>query len=404
MTMARLVRGEPPPWLLPTLASLRAELGALQPRLASRVAALRAGSLARCDRVWLNASAACPVPDRVIAELSQAIAEPHVTLERGADTHTQQLSSLLERHIAAFCSRYSDGYGTLVLGHNATHVLLALGRTLLCEEPERGIAHGVLDHRASYLLSSLPGWRKRTLVPYSETGFYERHTLTGLRADSVLVLNVLHHMFGTLQHDALACIAADVPTILDLSQAINTLPPRHLDRFMRRAFAAVFNLGKAFSPASVGVLWLRDPELAQRVLDTNPELSGSVSGLTVKTLASACSYLYEAVDDDWYTYVRTLTRYAMARFAELDHVSLIGCCSFEANTHKLGIVSLNVAGMTAAELGTYLDAQGFAVRADGRCTADGDRTGEYECVRLSLLPHITPENVDALAEALRACA
>jgi selenocysteine lyase/cysteine desulfurase len=325
-------------------------------------------------------------------------------LERGADAHTQQLSSLLERQIAAFCGRYAEGYGTLLLGHNATHVLLALGRTLLCERPELGIAHGALDHRASYLLSSLPGWRQRVLVPYSETGFYERHSLTGLRADSVLVLNVLHHMFGTLQHDALECVAPEVPMVLDLSQAINMLPPGQLNCFMRRSLAAVFNLGKAFSPASVGVLWLRDPQLAQRVLEVNPELSGSVSGLTVKTLASASSYLYEAVDEDWYAYVWTLTRYTMARLAELDHVSLIGCRSFEANTCKLGIVSLNVAGMTPAELGMYLDAQGFAVRADGRCTADGESTREYDCVRLSLLPHITPENIDALAEALRACA
>lgn len=404
MTVGREAFSRAEPLWLPTLASLRAELRALQPRLASRVAALRAGSLARCDRVWLNASAACPVPSRVIAELAQALAEPHVTLERGADAHTQQLGSLLEQHIAAFCSRYAEGYGTLVLGHNATHVLLALGRTLLCEQPELGIAHGVLDHRASYMLSSLPGWQQRVLVPYSETGFYERHTLTTLRADSVLLLNVLHHMFGTLQHDALDHISPDVAMIADLSQAINMLPPSHSSRFMQRAFAAVFNLGKAFSPASVGVLWLRDPELAERVLEVNPELSGSVSGLTVKTLASACSYLYEAVDDDWYAYVWTLTRYAMARLAELEHVSLIGCRSFETNTHKLGIVSLNVAGMTPTELGMYLDSQGFAVRADGRCTADGDSTREYDCVRLSLLPHITPDEIDALTDALRACA
>ena len=392
------------PWHVPTLASLRAELLALQPRLASRVEALRAGSLARCDRVWLNAAAACPVPSSVLSALTHALAGPHLTLQRGADAHTQELSSLLEQQIAAFCGRYAEGCGTLLVGHNATHMLLALGRTLVCEQPELGIAHGALDHRASFVLSSLPGWRHRVLVPYSEAGFYERHTLAGLRADSVFLLNVLHHMFGTLQHDALACVATEVPMISDLSQAMSTLPPHHVARFMRRSLAAVFNLGKAFSPASVGVLWLRDPKLAQRVLEVNPELSGSVSGLTVKTLASAFSYLHEAVDDDWYAYVWTLTRYAMARCAELDHVSLIGCSSFAANTHKLGIMSLNVVGMSPAELGTHLDARGFAVRADGRCTADGDSTGEYDCVRISLLPHVTLDEIDALADALRACA
>lgn len=388
-----------------TQASLQAELRALQPRLARRVDALRAGSIARSHRVWLNAAAACPVPECVISELTQALAEPHVTLERGADAHTEQLGSLFEQQVTTFCSRYADGYGTLLLGHNATHVLLALGRTLLRERPDLGVAHGVLDHKASYALSRLPGWRERVHIPYSETGFYERHTLTSLRADSVLLLNVLHHMFGTLQHDALASVAPDVPMILDLSQAMSSLPPRHLQSFMQRALGAVFNLGKAFSPASLGVLWLHDPELAKRVLEVNPELGGSVSGLTVRTLASATSYLYGAVDEDWYAYVWTLTRYTLARFAELDHVSLIGCQSFEANTHKQGIVCFNVTGMTPAELGVYLDAQGFAVRADGRCTADGgDNTGEYDCVRISLLPHISSEDIDALVDALRACA
>jgi selenocysteine lyase/cysteine desulfurase len=185
---------------------------------------------------------------------------------------------------------------------------------------------------------------------------------------------------------------------------MSTLPAAQLAQFMRRADAAVWNLGKAFSPSSIGVLWLRDPGLAQRVLTLNPELAGSVSSLTVKTLASASSYLYGAVDDDWHAYIRALTRYTLARLAELDHVSLIGCRSFEANTHRLSIVSLTVHGMTPQELGIYLDGQGFAVRADGNCTRADEASSPSVCVRISLLPHITPEDIDALTDALRACA
>jgi selenocysteine lyase/cysteine desulfurase len=391
-------------WLAQTLTALRSELEGLQPRLASRVEALRGGSLARSQGVWLNAAAACPVPREVLLEVAEALWDPHVTLERGADARTRALSALWQAQITGFCAGYAEGQGTLLLGHTATHVLLALGRTLSSEQPGIAIAHGDVDHKASYALSGLPGWRERSLVPYSEAGFYDRRSLAQLPADSVLLLNVLHHMYGTLQHDALASTPLHVPIILDLSQALCVLPPSHLTGFLRRATGAVFNAGKAFSPSSLGVLWLRDTALARRVLDVNPELAGSVSGLAIKTLASSLRYLQAALDDDWHRYVTALTRYTLARLSALEHVSIIGCGSFEAHTSRLGIVSLTVEGMSPAELGVYLDAQGFAVRADGHCTADGAVTGEYDCVRISLLPHVTPEHIDDLIDALRACA
>jgi selenocysteine lyase/cysteine desulfurase len=384
--------------------ALREELSRLAPRLASRVDALRAGSLARCDRVWLNAAAACPVPREVLEELADALFDPHLTLDRGADAHTRSLAELWQAQVTSFCAHYAEGHGTLLLGHTATHVLMALGRTLLHVQPGLAIAHGDLDHKASYALSGLSGWRERSLIRYSDAGFYDRRSLSQLPADSLLVLNVLHHMYGTLQHDALASTPSHVPIVLDLSQALCTLPPTHLTGFMQRAVAAVFNLGKVFSPSALGVLWVRDPALARRVLELNPELSGSVSGLAIKSFASALRYVQATVDDDWHAYLWALTRYALARLSELEHVSLIGCSSFEANTSKLGIVSLTVQGMSPAELGVYLDAQRFAVRADGRCTADGAVSGEYDCVRISLLPHVTPDEIDALIEVLRACA
>lgn len=391
-------------WQSAARGHLRSELSTLQARLATRAAALRRGTLRHSERVWLNASAACPVPEAVIEALTRALNEPHVTLERGADPHTRSATQLLAAESERFCDRYASGQGTLVLGHNATHVLLALGRTLLHEQPGLSVAHGAVDHKASFALSSLPGWRQRVLVPYSDAGFYDRRTLSELAPESVLVLNVLHHMYGTLQHDALACVDGRLPLVLDLSQALSMLPAAQLDAFMSRAIAAVWNLGKTFSPTSLGVLWLRDAKLASRVLAINPELAGSVSGFSIKALASASSFLYEAVDDDWYRYVSTLTRYALARFDELPHLSLIGCRSFEANTQKLGIISFTHESMTPEELGMYLDAQGFAVRADGRCTADGVTSDSHDCVRISLLPHLTSQDIDALVEALRACA
>ena len=384
-------------------AELLEKIEQITPALKTRILDLRSGSLQQQRGVWLNSSAACPVPNSVITDLELALHKPHVTIDRGTDDRTRDIAELTKTFTKDFCQRYTQGAGSLIFGYNATHVLLALGRALLETRSDLTVAHGGPDHKSSYAFSHLPGWQHRKLIPYSETGFYERFSVQTLPDNSVLLLNALHHMYGTMQGSILAHIPQTTNIVVDVSQALNSMPPDKLLPFMNRANAAVFNVGKSFSPLSVGVLWVRDQKLAETVIECNPELQGSVSSLQIEMLTSTGKFLAQTVDADWYEYIWYLTRYLLAALSQLEHISVIGCNSWQSNTDKLGIVSFNANSMSAQELGVYLNSKGFAVRADGSCTGDKETRQNYDHVRISLLPHITTNDIDALVGVLKEC-
>lgn len=382
----------------------RYKLEQLHIRLENRISDLRNGSLKQQKGVWLNSSAACPVPASVLKDIEQALLKPHATIGRGTDARTQEINSVSEKFCKDFCKRYAKGAGAVILGYNTTHMLLALGRAILKTRPHSIVAHGDPDHKASYAFSSLAGWHNRVLIPYLETGFYEQYSTETLPNNAVFLINALHHMHGTMQTSVLPYIPQTTMVVVDLSQALSNMPPEQLTPFMSRADAAVFNIGKTFSPLSTGVLWVRDIKLAQAVLECNPELRGSVSSLQIEALTSAGKFLSESVDEDWYEYIWYLTRYALVSLSQLAHVSVIGCNSWQSDTDKLGIISINIDYMSAQELGMYLDSKGFAVRADGSCTGNQQTKTNYDHVRISLLPHVAPKDIDALVQALKECA
>lgn len=385
-------------------AALRQELASSQRALDREIQDLRDGSLRGHLGTWLNAGAASPVPRSVLSSLSLALQAPHVTLERGSDVATFGAGEALREQTAALGRRFGVAGGALYLGHNTTHLLLALGRALSTGDAPRAFAHGHPDHRASYVVADLPGWRERIRIPYSHTGFYERRTTSELPPGTVMLLCVLHPWFGTVQRDVLSALPPDTTVILDLSQALRVMAPAQLAPFLRVADAAVFSLGKTFSPLSAGVAFVRDEALFRALAARNPELTASVSSFSVSALAASLGFMQAAVTERWSTHLQLLTRYLLCRLAELEHITVVGCASFEGNIERLGLVSLRSAGLSAAELGQFLSSHGFNARADGTCMGEDQDLARYESVRISLLPHVTSGDIDRLIEVLGSCA
>jgi hypothetical protein len=340
----------------------------------------------------------------VVRDLMRAVAAPHVSLGRGADSHSRDAQLLRDAVSELFCETFAGGRGTLLYGHNATHVLLALGRALLQDGSFKSVAHGHPDHKASYALSALPGWQQRLRIPYSEAGFYERHGLATLPDGCVVLLSALHPVYGTVQLDGLSSLPTHAALVSDVSQALKVMSARQLSAFFERSMAAVFNLGKVFSACSLGVLWVREPALAERVLSANPELDASLAGLSMHAVDSSLRFVRAHVNQVWFEYLAMLTRYALVALQALPHVTVFGCTSWLASSARVSIVSFTVEGLDSREVGTYLDGMGLAVRADGDCLGDTHEPRTQQLVRVSLLPHITTQDIDTLVNALAGCA
>ena len=389
-----------------TAARLRDELSAGELRLKPAIDDLRAGSLQQHRGLWLNTAGACPVPKTVVQALQAALSAPHVTLQRGHDRETRAAALALREVTRRFERRLGLPAGQIVLGHNTTHLLLAVGRALLTLRPGSPwtVAHGDPDHRASYVFSALPGWKARALVPYSHNGLYEQRAITALPPQSVFLMTAQHPLYGAVQGDALRALRADTHMIVDGAQALKWLSPAQLAPFLQRSEAAVFSLGKAFSPLSAGFAWVRDAALTECLLAQNPELSGSVSGFSVAALSATQDFLDRTVDAHWSAHTFALTRYLLLLLSGLDHITVLGCPSFQDNSDRIGLVSLRADNMTPEELAMHLEASGFSTRADGTCAGPIEEQQAHAAVRISLLPHVRFHDIDHLVLSLAACA
>jgi cysteine desulfurase/selenocysteine lyase len=94
-----------------------------------------------------------------------------------------------------------------------------------------------------------------------------------------------------------------------------------------------------------------------------------------------------------------LTREALARLAEVEDLTLYGPRDPD---ERVGVVAFNLAGIHPHDLAAALDAEGVAVRAGHHCAQPlARRLGVAGTVRASFYVYTVPEDVEALAGALR---
>ena len=178
-----------------------------------------------------------------------------------------------------------------------------------------------------------------------------------------------------------------------------------------------FSGHKMMGPTGIGVLWGR-----RELLEEMPPLFGGGEmirsvGLYDTTyndlpykfeagtppiaeavgLGEAVAYLESLGMDQVQAYEEELVAYALRRLSELDGVRIYG------PARRGGLVSFNVEGVHAHDVATILDQHGVAVRAGHHCAQPLMRWLDVPAtVRASFYVYNTPEDVDALIEALSA--
>ena len=113
-------------------------------------------------------------------------------------------------------------------------------------------------------------------------------------------------------------------------------------------------------------------------------------------LSAAIDYLTEIGMDKVAAKERELLDYATERLGEIDLLRLIG-----AADKKAGIISFEVDGVHAHDVGTILDREGIAVRVGHHCAQPlMDRFGITGTVRASFGLYNDKTDVDALVKSL----
>jgi len=177
-----------------------------------------------------------------------------------------------------------------------------------------------------------------------------------------------------------------------------------------------FSGHKIFSPTGVGVLYGK-----RALLDSMPPYKGggemikvvSFSGTTfnevphkfeagtpniagVIGMAAGLDYVSELGISKIANYEHDLLEYGTQKLLTIDGLKIIGDAE-----HKASILSFQIDGVHASDLGTLLDHQGIAIRVGHHCAMPVmEFFGVEATARASLAFYNTKEDIDALVSAI----
>jgi len=281
------------------------------------------------------------------------------------------------------------------------------------------------------------GEHHANFVPWQELALRTGATLrvVGLRDDGTLDLDDARRVIGARTRvvafthvsnvtavinpvDDLVALAHAVGAlaVLDACQSAPHLP---LDLRALDVDFAVFSGHKMLAPTGIGVLYGR-----AELLDSLPPFLTGGSMITTVTadrtdylpapqrfeagtqrvsqaiaLAAAVGYLRDVGMDAVAAWEHTLGERLLSGLLEVDGVRVLGPSTAE---HRSGLVSFDVEGVHAHDVGQYLDDLGIAVRVGHHCAQPLHRRfGVTASTRASTYLYNTTDDVDVLLDGVR---
>jgi selenocysteine lyase/cysteine desulfurase len=179
----------------------------------------------------------------------------------------------------------------------------------------------------------------------------------------------------------------------------------------------VFSGHKMYGPTGMGVLWGKADvlnalppyrtggEMIQRVSKEETTFNvlpfkyeaGTPNIEAVVGFREAVAFCNEVGKAAMHAHEVALAKYAIAELEKLEGVVI-----YAKEVNRVGVVSFNVKGIHASDIGTLLDQQGVAVRTGHHCTQPlWDALGELGSVRASFAVYNNREEIDVFISALK---
>lgn len=259
-----------------------------------------------------------------------------------------------------------------------------------------------------------------TLVPFDAQGFIDPNDIDrAIGPDTKLVVvNHASNVLGTIQPVADVggvCAARGVPLLVDASQSAGQIPVSMTEM---QAAAVVFTGHKSlYGPTGIGGLIVHpDLDIAttrfggtgvhSHSLIHTPSFphrleAGTHNLMGIIGLGLAVDYLSEKGLAASYRQIMALTRRLYQALATIDGVTLYAT---EDLSRRLGVLSINIAGMAPEDVGAILDADfDIAVRVGLHCAPLVHQTlgtGKLGAVRFSIGHFNTEIDIDRAVDAV----
>ncbi|ODU96501.1 MAG: cysteine sulfinate desulfinase [Thiomonas sp. SCN 64-16] len=400
-------------------------------RLAPQLAAIReqfpilAQTVHGKPLVYLDNAATTQKPLAVLEAMRAFEVRDYANVHRGVHVLSQRATDAFEaarEKVAAFVHARSAGEIVFVRGATEAINLVAQSFARARLQPGDEVLVTAMEHHADIvpwqMVCDATGAKLR-VAPIRDDGALDLQALPELLAPRTRMVAVTHvsNVLGTVNDVASVAHLAHargVPVLVDGAQAVAHLP---VDVQALGCDFYVFSGHKLYGPTGIGVLWGRAEMLdamppyqgggdmirsvsferityadpPTRFEAGTPHITGAVG------LAAAIDFVQGLGWDAIAQHERTLLERAQSALSRIPGLRIYGTVP-----DKIGVISFNIDGLHAHDLGTIADAEGVAIRAGHHCAMPlMKRYGVAAMARSSLGVYNKEDDIDALVRAVR---
>lgn len=374
--------------------------------------------------VYLDNAATTQKPRAVVEAIAQEYYSVNANVHRGVHFLSQQATTLHEdarERVRAFIGAKSVSEIVFTRGTTESLNLVAtsFGETFLHEGDE--VLLTVMEHHSDIVPWQL--LRERLgivikVIPMNDAGELDMEAYERLFTPRTRLVCVAHvsNVLGTVNPIARMAEVAHAHGAYLLADGAQSVPHFKVDVQALGCDFLTFSGHKIYGPTGIGVLYGREALLEQmqpyqgggemiaRVTfekTTYERLpykfeAGTPDYVGSHALAAAIDYVEGIGMDRITAHERELTKYAMARMADIPGMQLYGTAP-----DKDAVVAFNVKDIHPLDLGTLLDRLGIAIRTGHHCAQPlMARCGVEGMARASFALYNTKDEIDAFVAGL----
>ena len=374
---------------------------------------------------YLDSAASAQMPQQVIDRLTHYHSREHANIHRGVHYLSEQATNAYEaarKKVQRFINAAHDREVIFTRGTtNAINTVAhGFGRAFVGEGDEIVISH--MEHHSNIvpwqMLCEEKGASLR-VIPVDDLGqlvMEQYRKLLGERTKLVALTHV-SNVLGTVNpvKEMIAMAhAQDIPVLIDGAQGV---PHMKVDVQELDCDFYAFSGHKMCGPTGIGILYGKEALLEKMqpyegggdmILSVTLEKTtyntipykfeaGTPPIAAAIGLGSAVDYLESIGLDAIEAHEHNLVAYSFEAFSALEGVRVYGTAP-----NKAGVLSFNIEGVHAHDVGTILNDEGVAVRTGHHCAQPlMQRYGIPATARASFYLYNTLEEVDQLVVAIR---
>ena len=373
---------------------------------------------------YLDNGATSQKPSSVISAIDRYYRVENSNIHRGVHYLSEQATDAYEAtrvKTANFLGAPDQDEIIFVRGATEGINLVAHGfiETVLSEGDEILITH--MEHHANIVPWQIAAEKTGAVikvVPVLDNGELDLKAYSSMLSNRTKIVSIVHvsNTLGTINPVEEIIEQAHklgIPVLLDACQSVPHMPVNisKLDcEFL------VFSGHKLFGPTGIGVLWGKREllekfppyqsggDMIERVDFEGTTYKGLPGKLEAGTphiegvigLSSAIDYVTEMDREGALVHEKALLLEASKKLSSIDGLQIIGTA-----TNKASIISFVIEGVHPHDIGTFLDADGVAIRAGHHCTQPLlKRFGVAATARASFSFYNNFEDVERLVDSV----